>query len=795
MNCRYRFAAIVLLMLAASASVPGQGAAPASTMSLSGLKASVTIRRDARSIPYIHASTDADMYFAQGYATASDRLWQMDLFRRRARGETAEVFGRAALDSDKLWRRYGFSAIADESMKYLSPDSRAILESYSAGVNAYLATLTPETLPSEFRILQYRPGPWNPTDTIVIGKILADALSTTWPQDMTAASARQKLSPEKLADVLRIEQPDDVVLFGSDKVREKPAKAGLALVDRMPMMSSAVDDLTRMRRKSLEEIGLYIEGLAASNNWVISGKLTKDGRALLANDPHLPAMAPGIWYLTHLSSPSGKVAGVTFPGVPGIVLGHNEHYSWGATNLGPDVQDLYLETFNAEGKYRTPDGWQSPTVRREVIKVRKDLLKPGSDDATFEVTETRNGVVFLEEGDKKYSLKWTARDPRNSELDAFFAIDRGRNWKDFTDALRQYGGAAQNFVFADSKGSIGWYAAGRIPIRRNGDGSLPYDGASNDGDWVGMIPFDELPHLFDPPSGLIVTANQRVVGTDYRYQQVSRAIAPPWRARRILDRLKDRKSLTIADAFDVQQDIYNIPFTQLSKYIVASGAASPETIAALRQWDGMMRAESAAAPLVNEIVSCTTGKISEANGQLPAYVIRDRVLFNAVEKGTTIWLPPDTKDLATLVRSCDATARAVLSDPKRLGPDAEAWRWDKYVAARFSHPLAAAPLIGTRFVVQADGISGSGQTPNVGPNVSMRHVSSPGNWDETIFAIPLGESGDPASPYFKDQLTAWKAGTPQKFPFSEKGIAAATVSVLRLEPGKLPMANSTLGRP
>ena len=545
-----RFSILTLLIFLILLSVAA-GAQPSGPVSINGLSSSVTVRRDARAIPYVQAENDADLYFVQGYITASDRLWQMDILRRRARGETAEIFGTLALEDDKLWRRYGFSRVAEENIKFLSPELKRALDSYAAGVNAYIQTLTPETLPVEFKILQYRPAPWKASDTVVVGKILAEALSSTWRQDLQRAAA-SSLPADKFNDLTNQVTPYDVVLFGKDTPKAKAASARRAGTAVSENVLAASSELMAVRGRSLAAIGLYAEDLAASNNWVISGKRTVDGKPILANDPHLAATAPGIWYMAHLSSPSLRVAGVTFPGVPGIVLGHNESFAWGATNVGPDVQDLYIETFNAENKYKTPTGWEAAKIRREEIKVRKSLAKPDTDTIIFDVTETRNGPILLEDGGKRYALKWTALEARNSEFEAFFNLNRGRSWEDFKSALSRYGGPTQNFVFADVKGNIGWYAAGSIPIRRTGSGELPYDGSTTDGDWTGYIPFAELPNLYNPPSGLIITANQRIVGTDYKYPQMSRDAALPWRARRIHDRLISKPKLTMDDVRDAQ---------------------------------------------------------------------------------------------------------------------------------------------------------------------------------------------------------------------------------------------------
>ncbi|MFN0141289.1 MAG: penicillin acylase family protein [Pyrinomonadaceae bacterium] len=737
-------------------------------VAVNGVKSEVTVRRDARSIPYIEAKTDDDLYFVQGYVTASDRLWQMELLRRVARGETAEIFGNAALEEDKRYRRFGFAAVAEKSLTELSPALRAALDNYARGVNAYIATLDETTLPVEFKILQFKPRPWTAADSIVIGKILADALSTTWRNDLMRASL-QTLPKEKFADLTNQVTPYDVILFGKDN-----SSAGLAIAQSSQGISSellaTVDRQDRLRANSLKMVGLYAEELAASNNWVISGKHTADGKPLLANDPHLAPAAPGIWYLAHLSTPTMRVSGVTIPGAPGVILGHNEHIAWGATNVGPDVQDLYIET--AEPR----------VIRKEKINVRTNLLKPDTAPVVFEVQETNNGPVILQQDGKRYSLKWTALDPKNLEFEAFFDLNRARDWGEFKRALKNYGGATQNFVYADTKGNIGWYAAGRIPIRRKGDGSLPYDSSTTDGDWVGYIPFDELPHLYNPPSGLIVTANQRIVGTDYKYTQMSRDAAPPWRARRIYDELTARKKITMDDVRDVLHDSKNIPLGNLAERIVRLNAASAETLAVLKGWDGRMTADSQGALLTNEIRNCLANKIADDNRPAPAFLIRERILDWAVRDQSARWLPKGFANYAELIKSCDASARGSLADPKRFGPDSSGWTWGRVFQSRFPHPLAAAPLIGAQFMVPAVGIDGSGQTPNVGSAVSMRHVASPGNWDATRHVIPLGQSGDPKSAYFKDQFDLWRTGEPAIFPFTRTAVASAAKSVTVMTP-------------
>ncbi len=751
-----------------------------SIFQVAGVKGPVTVKRDARSIPYITAANDADLYFVQGYVTASDRLWQMDLMRRVARGETAEIFGKAGLEEDKRWRRFGFAGIAEESVKFLTPELRSALENYAAGVNAYVASLNEADLPIEFKILQYKPRAWTPADSIVIGKILADALSSTWRQDLLKASLLS-LPKDKFDDVSRIVTKYDVLMFGRDVPKDKAQ--GAAYRDPVPVSDALLamaDEEDSVRRMSLSRAGFYADELAASNNWVISGKRTANGKAMLANDPHLQATAPGIWYLAYLEAPGLKVAGVTVPGAPGIVLGHNDQIAWGATNVGPDVQDIYIETIDDAGKVKTPMGLAPARIRREEIKVRSNPLKPETEIVSLDVTETPNGVVILEENGKKYSLKWTARDPKNADFGAFFMLNRARNWDEFNAALKTYTGASQNFVYADVAGNIGWHIAGAIPTRRKGDGSLPYDGSTTDGDWTGYIPYNELPNLYNPPSGFIVTANQRIAGTDYKYPQLIRAFAAPWRARRLYDLLSKENKATMDFVTNAQRDSFNIPLSHLKDEVIKAGTASHETLETLKNWDGRMTPDSRGALLANEIRLCLARKIAEENKGIPEGMIREQMLDRILTERSAAWLPRSFKNYDDFLKGCDSEAVAEL--PKKFGADPQKWVWGTFMTSRFPHPLAAAPLIGMQFATPSIGIEGSGQTPNVASAVSMRFVASPGNWDSTRHVIPLGQSGDPKSPNFKDQFDLWRTGTPAIFPFSKEAIDKATVSKSEFRP-------------
>lgn len=778
-------------------------AQPASrTETFRGLRERVTVRRDERGIPYIEAANDDDLYFAQGYVTASDRLWQMDLQRRTARGELAEIFGQAALGEDKRHRTLGFTRILEESAAHLPADLNRALSAYAKGVNAFIDSRTDKTMPPEFLILQYKPRPWTPADSLAVGKILAEYLSSSWQLDLMRAGMAS-LPKEKRDALLPETSPLDVLVVGKDRKPGTPAKS-ISLPESLrpsPMVLAEVARMFEADQSSLECLGLFHqdpENALASNNWVVSGKRTVSGKPLLANDPHIPASAPNVWYMTELSAPGLHVAGVTFPGAPGIIVGHNDRVAWGVTNLGPDVQDVFIEKFDPANprRYLTPQGWRDVEVRSEEIKVRKSFTSSETNTVPLEVVVTRHGPIVLDKDSQRYAMRWTALDPALDAVGAFFRAGYARNWKEFTTALSTYGGPTQNFVYADVDGHIGYYGAGAIPIRKSGDGSVPYDGSTDAGEWTGLIPFDKLPHSFDPPSGVIVTANQRVVGGDYPYF-LSHSWAQPYRARRILNLLNQTPKLTSDDFRKIQGDIYSIGLSSFArdsaKALKAKGADDQklrETLEAFEKWNGEVGADSSVAPLVYQMrLAFRTRILTAALGPdlLKAYdwhnaeTLLDRLMSEQPKE----WLPKEFSSYADLLKACYDDARQALT--KNLGADETKWKWGEMAKVRFSHPLAAAPLIGLQFTIAPfpqNGVSGLGPTVNVGSAVSMRLIADASNWDKTQHGIPLGESGLPSSPHWKDQLEDWRGVTPRVFPFSKSAVESATKEILILEPPK-----------
>ncbi|GAC1399877.1 MAG: penicillin acylase family protein [Pyrinomonadaceae bacterium] len=660
-------------------------------------------------------------------------------------------------------------------------------------------------------MLQYKPREWRAADSLVVGYIFAEALSTTWQLDLMRAALRD-VPPEKRAKLLPEISPLDVVVVGSDTT-SKAMRAAIDTTQRTLFSSSQIeitndmlvelDTINATMQRSLERVGFFAEERAASNNWVVSGKHTTTGKPLLANDPHLQASAPNIWHMVNLSAKDFHVAGVTAPGIPGVILGHNEFIAWGATNLGPDVQDLYLEHFDKMNPrmYQTPNGMREAEIRREEIKVRKNLTSPETEIVPFDVTITRHGPIIFEKDTARYALQWTALNTQSTDLfAAFYNLDHARNWDEFRKSLATYQGATQNFIYADTKGHIGYYGAGAIPIRKSGDGSTPYDGATDNGEWTSFIPFNELPHEFDPPSGVIVTANSRVVGIDYKHF-LTHDWAQPYRARRIYDLLNAKPKLSPADFQNVQGDTYSIGGTIFAREVakLLSPMASDDEklrsdVLLFQNWDGHVNADSRAALFANEVrllfrQRILNAAIGDERAKTFRWAMFDTTLDDIITSQPREWLPKEfqtnDKGYVAFLLTCVRGARENLT--KRYGADESKWTWGNYRKVSFPHPLATVPLFGQQFVVppfgqNGNGGGGIGPTVNVGNSVSMRFIADPSNWDNTRHGIPIGESGNPSNPHWKDQLDNWRNVTPQIFPFTPKAIERETKETLTLEP-------------
>ena len=770
-----------------------------------GLTAPVTVTRDSHGVPTIEAASPEDLFFAQGYVTAQDRLWQMDVMRRFGSGELSEILGYQTLKLDREQRILGLRAAAKKSLAMASARDRGFFESYARGVNAYI-TAHGNHLPIEFRILGYTPKPWTAEDSVVVANSMVKDLNYHYFFDA--------LSREKILAKLGPELPAD--LYVNRSWHDRPPtvmREDVNAPEKAPSDSDDEDD-EDAPDNSVTQSGvppgpeeIPVNG---SNDWVVSGAHTVTGKPLLSNDMHLGHQMPNLWYEAHLKSGTLDVAGVTLPGMPYVVVGHNQRVAWGFTNVGPTVTDVYIENFNADGTYQTPKGWLQPEHRMEVIHVK------GGPDVNVDVRITRHGPIITElvPGEtRQLALRWTLYDGLRIP---FFDVDAAQNWDEFTKAFSQLDAPGQNVVYADIDGNIGYHTTGKVPIRAAGDGSLPVSGADDAHEWTSYIPFDKLPSTYNPPSGIIATANGRITPDDYP-NSISMEWEAPWRTARIYHVLESGRKFSAADMLALQIDIHSEPLAfAAERFVYAVDHASKPSARVkqaadlMRGWDGRMEASSAAPTIAENAIRELRRLLLEAKlGSAPAEQQQesDSELYKE-EKNTNVdwktytwlqrsiwlenvllhrpkrWLPdkyPSYDELLT------AALDAAVNDPQ-APKDLASWHWGSFNAVKIQHPiLGRIPLINHWSGPGIKEQSGSGYSVKAvtryhGP--SERFTANLADLDQSTLNTVTGQGGNFLSPYYMDQWKAWYEGTTFTLPFSAKAVASARTHQLTLEPRK-----------
>ncbi|HUS18927.1 MAG TPA: penicillin acylase family protein, partial [Terriglobales bacterium] len=588
-------ATVLLLLVLAAAGVSGwfYYTATASlpqidgTMTVAGLSGPVTVLRDAQGVPHINAATLEDALFAQGFVTAQDRLWQMDMSRRFGRGQLSEILGARTLATDRKQRQLNLTQAAERAIAQISEVERAHINAYVKGVNALMERQM-EKLPIEFRVLGYKPTPWTAVDSMMVGINISGNLNTQYPLELERETLIKDLPAEIVAD-----------LYPNSSWRDRPPSAlprqEQHLPDAPPEGAPGPDDDARSSLGWPPSAGTDTVCEACtpgSNNWVISGAHTTTGKPLVANDMHLGHSIPNVWYEVHIKAPGYNVAGVSFPGLPFVIAGHNERIAWGFTNVGPDVQDLYLENFNEAGEYETPTGWHKAEVRHEFIKVK------GQVDVPLDVVITRHGPLVSPAGEaRRIALRWTIYDPLVLAF-RFHAIGQAQDWEQFRAAVSSFGGAPQNIVYGDVDGNIGYQTAGFIPIRAKGDGLLPVPGNIDDYEWSGYIAFEKLPSIINPASGVLATANGRITPDGYPYL-IANQWGSPFRTERIYRVLESGKKFQPAEMITLQMDTHSEMdrlAAQRFVYAIDRQKAASERLRKaadlLRSWNGRMEIDS-----------------------------------------------------------------------------------------------------------------------------------------------------------------------------------------------------------
>ena len=784
-------------------------------ISLPCLQREVTVDRDGWGVPHIRAGSVEDAAEAQGYVMAQDRLWQLDLLRRVARGQLSEILGERTLQIDKDFRMLGLGRVADREAATLEPEPRKLLEGYARGVNAFIAQHA-GNLPLEFSLLGYKPQPWRAADTLAISGYMYRTLADTREREINRAKVIARAGADRAKDLFSIESPQDHFVVGDpnnpndgsqrtatdpdedddddDMQPDTVFKAEVATPDgKQSVSKGSSPDITSELAQSVVEFlrtsNREIRAGLGSNNWVVSGAHTATGKPLLANDTHLELMMPSIWYEVHVTAPGWNVKGFTLPGSPMVIIGHNDRIAWGFTNNGADVLDLYIETFNpvAADEYRVKGAWAKAQVLDETIRVK------GRPDEHLQVTITRHGPVVHREGDKGYAMRWTATEP-GGLANSYTWLGKARNWKEFREAMKRVWGPAQNAVYADVEGNIGYIMAARVPIRKKGHGEVPVSGDTDDYEWAGYIPFEQLPQALNPDSGFVATANARVVGPNYKPYLTDRW-EEPYRTARIYDLLHDRRDLRVEDMLKVQTDTYSYPHVFLAEQLMAAAKTvkpkdprAQRLIDGLKDWNGIADANSAEISFLFAVRNSALRLVLEPvlGDETALYQWRSTTfLQKTLTDRPSKWLPSSYKNYDELLLAAADDAVKKLAENSK-SERVEDWTWKKFNSLDMFHPLGHNGLLKTFLSITGKPQSGTiysvrAASKTHGP--AMRFVANPANWDESILLIPSGESGQFGSGHYSDQFSYWYESRPILAPFSDAAEAKAKKQTLTLKPG------------
>ncbi|SJN53703.1 Penicillin acylase 2 precursor [Vibrio ruber DSM 16370] len=723
------------------------------TVKLNGLDGPVFVFRDNYGIPHIDALTsDADAFYALGYLHAQDRFWQMELQRLTVKGQLSEVFGADTVETDKFMRTWGFYRSAEQSWPKFTPKQKALIVSYTQGVNAFIAQ---QKLPIEFKIFGFKPQRWSETDSIAWQKMLAYNLQSTWSEKLKNQEIMNDLG-EAMIPVLHPKYPDSGPTIMSESDLRQITFSNKDSVDNSQIISqnSADADSIFASSAAVKKVtNLFPNHTKGSNNWVLSGSKTSTGKPILANDLHLGLSSPSLFYLAEIKGPTLHVTGATIPGVPGVIEGHNDHIAWGSTNVNPNDLELIVE-----------DGNNKIFSRDEVIKVK------GEEDVKYQVLSTKNGPIINDyidlpsNQDNKYiSIQWSALMDTDVTVGSFIEMNYARNWQDFLKALSTYVTPAQNFVYADTEGNIGYKLAGKVPLRAQTAYGL-VSSQSWQG-WQGYIPFDQLPQSYNPKTGFIASANNKAAPDSYPYQIDLRWMAAPYRVERIIELISSKSKLSMKDNIDIQNDVKNEIWHQLRPILLTTkplNKESKEGLEYLKSWDGHMTENSIAASIFaywdREINRLYPSKY-QSDSDEPLFI------FSQLSHNGQYCQKAGFSDCDAFLQNSLQVAMQKLIDDQGNTP--ENWHWGEIHIASFKNSVFGdVPLLKYIFNRQVS-TAGGNQTINDGgydhsftqvEGASYRHIINLNDLDDSLFIHPLGQSENPLDENYDNLLEQWKEG-------------------------------------
>ena len=771
-------------------------------LSLPGLAAAVEVYRDPWGIPHLRAASTADAFFAQGFVTAQDRLWQMEYDRRRGSGRWAEVVGPPGVEQDLLLRRFRLESAARADYQASSAATRALLDAYAQGVNAWIDyAAASDGLPAEYAIAGLSPEPWQPWDGLTAFKV-RHILMGVFESKLWRAQLVKRLGPEKAALLSPGYIPGQLQI----------------LPPGMPYAGPAEDVLAELSRGAAALNELH-ETAAGSNSWVLAGPRTATGKPLLAGDSHRALDTPNVYYQCHLACPDFDVVGLAIPGVPGFPhFGHNARVAWCITHTSADYQDLYIERFQPDNPqyYRHQGQWRRAEVFQETIKVR------GGDPVDLTLYVTQHGPVIAGGPEAKtdgtesltgLAFRYTATDGGKPWPDLLPAMLTAKDGYELAESMRGWVDPCNNFLFADTAGNIGYLCRGEIPIRSRDNGRLPVPGWDGQHEWTGNIPFDQLPRAINPPEGYIVTANNKPVGDDYPYY-ISAEFTPGFRAARVTAALLALEKPTAADMAKVHAERISLPaqawVESLQTYraeLVLADALTAQALDKLLSWSGQMDADAVEPTIYSAARDALLYRLFHyyLDGELAAQawqpanrgagVFLGRVkelLLSHLPMADSPLLPPGETWPALLSA---ALAEGVAALREKLGEDLTQWRWERLHQARPRHTLSAAfPDLAGLLDPPPIPMAGDGDTPwagayapaelaTVGGLSVARYAFDLADWENCRWAIPLGASGHPASPHYADQSATWRQAQMIPMAYDWAGIIANSPGQQRLEPG------------
>ena len=730
------------------------------------IQSTVIVYRDHYGVPHIFGSTTADAYFALGYLHARDRLRQMDIYKRLASGRMSEVFGNSTLKSDIAMRKIGFQRLAEKiSQTTEDPETARITEAYVAGVNKYIKDLG-KNIPFEFKFLGYRPETWSATDTVIFTLLTSWNMASPY-NDLIMKLVRDKLGPDSFQELFPTDRPLQIPVIPDDS---------LPLISDTPKKFEAVNDIEIDLTQAIKDIlentasgfGLGAGGVPASNNWVIDGTKSTSGKPILANDPHLPFQLPPIWYEAHIVSDELDVYGITMPGGPAVVVGHNRDIAWGITNVGADVADFYVEKINPSNpdQYLFEGSWLTMEKNTEVIRVK------GGEDVVVVVSETVHGPVLTQKG-ATISVKWIGFDTSLWKM-GLFQINKARNYEEFVDALKDYNLPAQNVVYADVEGNIALWVAGKYPMRKSGIGLLPHNGSTGEFEWTGYIPFEEIPYALNPDQHYLASANQRSTGDKYPHYLTSLGYGPGYRANRINNLLNDSQHITYEDMQKFQMDSFDLAASIFTPFFLEAVSESEvtdpivlEAVEYVRNWNFIADKELVAPTIWNswflKFYSYTFKDEWDSAGITDySFFPHPDILQDYTVNNYPRWFDDvttsekETRD-DIIVLSLSQTVKELRAE---LGDELNEWKYGKYHVVEINHFFSGAGVKALDYPPQPR--DGGPLTLNVawGERVSTggpswRMVVDLADMEGAVGVLPGGESGVPFSMHYSDQVDLW----------------------------------------